>query len=192
MRVYINNLAHRDTRTIRYQPTEEVDDMATGVLEGPPFSPTKYASFAKKVQTIIPGHHVVIPRSLYRSLVLVELRGALIDFLVAGHVEDVLLPFYIRVDEDIQTSDMEEKESQPSGLDTSTVPPSRIRGTSFAPPSPGVVGSSMPHMPISDVSSSDSYEHDDERTDDITPAQQLGFGHRVGKKTSRFTPSYWR
>ncbi|KAI5666367.1 hypothetical protein M9H77_16220 [Catharanthus roseus] len=34
-------------------------------------------------------------------------------------------------------------------------------------------------------------EHDDEQTDVVTPAQQLGFGHCVGKKTTRFTPSDW-
>ncbi|KAI5658927.1 hypothetical protein M9H77_27720 [Catharanthus roseus] len=58
-RVYIRNPTLRDTRTIGYQPTGvnrrmmEVDDMATGVLEGPQSSPTQYASFVKRVQTII-------------------------------------------------------------------------------------------------------------------------------------------
>ncbi|KAI5666255.1 hypothetical protein M9H77_16108 [Catharanthus roseus] len=53
--VYIGNPTRRDTRTIGYQLTGvdrrmmEVDDMARGVLEGPPSSPTQYASFAKKV-----------------------------------------------------------------------------------------------------------------------------------------------
>ncbi|KAI5654757.1 hypothetical protein M9H77_31944 [Catharanthus roseus] len=41
------------------------------------------------------------------------------------------------------------------------------------------------------ASSSDTDEHDDERTDEVTPAQQLGFGYRVGKKTTKFTPSDW-
>ncbi|KAI5658711.1 hypothetical protein M9H77_27504 [Catharanthus roseus] len=52
-RVYISNPANRDTRTIGYQPAEEVDDIATGVIQGLPSSQTQIASFAKKVQTII-------------------------------------------------------------------------------------------------------------------------------------------
>ncbi|KAI5656582.1 hypothetical protein M9H77_25375 [Catharanthus roseus] len=81
-----------------------------------------------------------------------------------------------------------------SGPSTSTVPPPSIGGTSYAPPSPGAMGSSfhappplgttgssMPHMPIYYASSFDSKEHDGERTDDVTPAQQLGFGHRWDK-----------
>ncbi|KAI5677725.1 hypothetical protein M9H77_08675 [Catharanthus roseus] len=41
-----------------YQPTrtsmlQEIDDMTTRVLEGPPSSPTQYASVMRKVQTII-------------------------------------------------------------------------------------------------------------------------------------------
>ncbi|KAI5680679.1 hypothetical protein M9H77_01906 [Catharanthus roseus] len=62
---------------------------------------------------------------------------------------------------------------------------------SYAPPAPYTVGSSIQHMPIFIASSSDSDEHDDEPTDMVTSAQQLGFGHRVGKKTTRFTPSDW-
>ncbi|KAI5667050.1 hypothetical protein M9H77_16903 [Catharanthus roseus] len=67
--------------------------------------------------------------------------------------------------------------------------PPGIESSSFhAPPPPHTVGSSTPHMPISTASSSDLDEHDDEPTDIVTPAQQLGFGHRVGKKTTRFMP----
>ncbi|KAI5668811.1 hypothetical protein M9H77_18664 [Catharanthus roseus] len=53
-----------------------------------------------------------------------------------------------------------------------------------APPSSGTAGSSTPHQPISQGSSSD----EEERTDDMDVVQHLGFGHRVGKKTTRFTP----
>ncbi|KAI5682698.1 hypothetical protein M9H77_03926 [Catharanthus roseus] len=64
MRVYIGNPANRNTRTIGYQTCgvdrrmmtsmlQEVDDMATGVIQGPPSSPKQIASFAKKIQTII-------------------------------------------------------------------------------------------------------------------------------------------
>ncbi|KAI5680748.1 hypothetical protein M9H77_01975 [Catharanthus roseus] len=56
----VGNPTYRDTRTIAYQPIgvdrrimQEVDDMAIRVLEGLPLSLTQYASFARKVQTII-------------------------------------------------------------------------------------------------------------------------------------------
>ncbi|KAI5677801.1 hypothetical protein M9H77_08751 [Catharanthus roseus] len=60
-----------------------------------------------------------------------------------------------------------------------------------ASPPPYTVGSSTQRMPISTASSSDSDKHDDAPTDVVTPAQQLGFGHHVGKKTTRFTLSDW-
>ncbi|KAI5667483.1 hypothetical protein M9H77_17336 [Catharanthus roseus] len=56
-------------------------------------------------------------------------------------------------------------------------------------PPPGTDSSSTPYIPISTTSSSDLDRHDDEQINMVTPAQQLGFGHRVGKKTTRFTPS---
>ncbi|KAI5669638.1 hypothetical protein M9H77_19491 [Catharanthus roseus] len=202
------------------------------LLEGPPLSPTQFSSFTRKVQTIICrymiyicgtlsctplsmifnrhfqcSHRVVVPRSLYRSMVLMELRGALVDCSVAGFVKDELLPLHIRTDEDMQTLDMEERDvptfnlgltppvqSHPSGSGTLTVPPPSTGGTSYAPPPPGAVGSfhapsppgtassSISHMPISYASSFDLDEHDDERTDDVTPAHQLGFGHHVGMR----------
>ncbi|KAI5659912.1 hypothetical protein M9H77_28705 [Catharanthus roseus] len=55
----------------------------------------------------------------------------------------------------------------------------------WAPPPTGTAGSSTPHQPISQASSSD----EEEQQDDIDGTQPLGFGHRVGKKTVRFTPS---
>ncbi|KAI5678562.1 hypothetical protein M9H77_09512 [Catharanthus roseus] len=86
--------------------------------------------------------------------------------------------------------------SHPSGASTSyppssvrdksySSPPSSAVGLSFdAPPPLGTSGSSVSHMPISRASSSDSDEHGDEPVNDVTPAQQLGFRHRVGKKTT--------
>ncbi|KAI5666536.1 hypothetical protein M9H77_16389 [Catharanthus roseus] len=50
-----------------------------------------------------------------------------------------------------------------------------------APPPPGTTGSSTPHQPISQASSSDEEEGQD----------ALSRGHRVGKKIVRLTPSYW-
>ncbi|KAI5673137.1 hypothetical protein M9H77_13501 [Catharanthus roseus] len=64
-------------------------------------------------------------------------------------------------------------------------PPGTGSSSFQALPPPGTVGSSTLYMPISTVSSSDTDEHDDEQTDVMTPAQQLGFGHRVGKNTTR-------
>ncbi|KAI5683203.1 hypothetical protein M9H77_04431 [Catharanthus roseus] len=73
----------------------EVDDMTTGVLEGPPSSPTQYASVMRKVQTIIrrcmvfisgtlgctPSQHNIqqtfaVQPSLYHTQELVPKRGA--------------------------------------------------------------------------------------------------------------------
>ncbi|KAI5654666.1 hypothetical protein M9H77_31853 [Catharanthus roseus] len=56
-----------------------------------------------------------------------------------------------------------------------------------APPPPGTASSSTPHQPISQASSSDK----EERDDDMDGVHHLGVGHRVGKKTVRFTPSDW-
>ncbi|KAI5682971.1 hypothetical protein M9H77_04199 [Catharanthus roseus] len=94
--------------------------------------------------------------------------------------------------------------SYPSGSGTSYAPPPSTSGTSYAPPPLGAVGFrfdapppssttglSVPHIPISHASSTDSNEEADEPMDDVTPAQQLGFRHRVSKKMTRFTPSDW-
>ncbi|KAI5669379.1 hypothetical protein M9H77_19232 [Catharanthus roseus] len=81
--------------------------------------------------------------------------------------------------------------SPPPGL--GFVPFQSPAGTSLgfssfhAPPPPGTAGSSTPHQPLSQASSSD----EEERMDDTDDVQHLGFGHRVGKKTTRFTPSDW-
>ncbi|KAI5647889.1 hypothetical protein M9H77_33894 [Catharanthus roseus] len=92
--------------------------------------------------------------------------------------------------------------SLPSGSGTSQMPPAPGLGfasfqsphsTSYgffefkASPPPGTAGSSMPHQPILQASSSD----EEEREDDMDGVQHLGFGHRIGKKTVWFTPSDW-
>ncbi|KAI5682655.1 hypothetical protein M9H77_03883 [Catharanthus roseus] len=64
------------------------------------------------------------------------------------------------------------------------------QSTSFgfrAPPPPGTAGLSTPHQPILQASSSDK----EERMDDMDGIHHYGFGHHVGKKTTRFTPSDW-
>ncbi|KAI5670613.1 hypothetical protein M9H77_10977 [Catharanthus roseus] len=90
----------------------------------------------------------------------------------------------------------------PSGSGTSQMPPAPSLGfASFqsphstaygfsgfrAPLPPGTAGSSTPYQPISQASSSD----EEKREEDIDGVQHLAFGHRVGKKTVRFTPSDW-
>ncbi|KAI5654399.1 hypothetical protein M9H77_31586 [Catharanthus roseus] len=80
-------------------------------------------------------------------------------------------------------------QSLPGGSGTLRSPTGTFLGfSSFrAPPPPGTTGSSIPHQSISQAYSSDNKE----RTDDTNDVQHLGFGHRVGKKTTRFTPSDW-
>ncbi|KAI5664910.1 hypothetical protein M9H77_24233 [Catharanthus roseus] len=93
-----------------------------------------------------------------------------------------------------------EPQSLPNGSGTSQLPPAPDLGTaSFQSPrstsygfsgfwahlSPGTSGSSMPHQPILQASSSE----EEEREEDMDGVQHFGFGHRVGKKTVRFTPS---
>ncbi|KAI5678788.1 hypothetical protein M9H77_09738 [Catharanthus roseus] len=93
-------------------------------------------------------------------------------------------------------------QSFPSGSGTLQMPPPPGLGfasfqsphsTSFefsefhAPPPPGTTGSSTPHQPISQASSS----NEEERMDVMDVVQHYRFGHRVGRKTTRFTPSDW-
>ncbi|KAI5683550.1 hypothetical protein M9H77_04778 [Catharanthus roseus] len=67
---------------------------------------------------------------------------------------------------------MQPSQSLPIGLGTLIT----SRYISFrAPPPPGTVGSF----------------DDEKREDDTDDVQRLGFGHCVGKKTARFTPSEW-
>ncbi|KAI5677024.1 hypothetical protein M9H77_07974 [Catharanthus roseus] len=237
---------------------QEVDDMTTRVLEGPPPSLTQHASVMRRVQTIIcrcmisiggtlgctPSQHYIqrtfivqpLRRRPWEPVLERDARGvkrSAVDCLVVGPMEDLSL--YIRVGEDMQTQDMEERkvddledgdmeiqgfdvpgdpfdspdldaptfslglmplaQSHPSGSGTSYVPP-RVQeihhmhiylrcaiGCSFeAPPLLSTTDSSVPHMPISCASSSNSDEHDDEPTNDVIPAQQLGFGHRIDSR----------
>ncbi|KAI5659106.1 hypothetical protein M9H77_27899 [Catharanthus roseus] len=55
------------------------------------------------------------------------------------------------------------------------------------PPPPSTASSSTLHQPISQESLFD----EEERADDMDGLQHYEFGHRVGKKTMRFTPSDW-
>ncbi|KAI5656478.1 hypothetical protein M9H77_25271 [Catharanthus roseus] len=93
-------------------------------------------------------------------------------------------------------------QSLPSGSGTSQTPSPPGLGfasfqpqhsTSFwffgfrAPPPPSTADSSTLHQPISSASSFD----EEKWVDDMNSVQHYGFEHRVGKKTTRFTPSDW-
>ncbi|KAI5650461.1 hypothetical protein M9H77_36466 [Catharanthus roseus] len=184
---------------MEYQhPGREVDDMATGVIQGPPSSPTKITSFAKKVQTII--HKCMQLRRRHQEPVLDHgARGVKRDTrrLPGGGAHGDRTPSpphpgrrgHPRSMPFFSLGLIPPAQSHPGTLGTSYAPPPPGLGFSSTSPPMGTVGSSTPHMPKSYASLSGSNEHDDERIDDVTPVQQLGFGHRVGKKTTRFTPS---
>ncbi|KAI5663031.1 hypothetical protein M9H77_22354 [Catharanthus roseus] len=270
-RVYIGNPANHDTCTVGYYPARvyrrmmEVDDMASGVIQGPTSSLSQIASFAKKVQTIIrrcivyisgtlgctPSQHDILqtfpvqpscrrPREPVPDCGAGEVKR--INFLVAGgrHADsgcgrergersrgrgrgdlgssDHGNPFdnanhgqpsfslgltpptqshpstlYAPPPPGLGFSSFQSPHPSSLGFSSFQAPPPPCSGSSSfqVPPPQGTVGSSTLHMPISTASSSDTDEHDCERTDVVTPTQQLGFSHRVGKKTSRFTPSDW-
>ncbi|KAI5673369.1 hypothetical protein M9H77_13733 [Catharanthus roseus] len=210
-RVYIGNPANPDTRSVRYQLAgvdrrimtsmlQEVDDMASVVIQEPPSSPSQMVVFAKKVQTTIwrcmevdallslifqadpghadPGHEVE--------------RG---EGSGGGHPH---VDLFDSPNLDIPSFSLgltPPSQSFPSGSGTLRASPSPGLGfalfhsshhislgfSSFrAPPPPGIAGSSTPHQHISHAPSSD----EEEQTDDTDDVQPLGFGHRVGKKTT--------
>ncbi|KAI5661598.1 hypothetical protein M9H77_20921 [Catharanthus roseus] len=178
--VYIDNPANYNTRSHGYQPAgvdkwmmtsmlQEVDDMASVLIQEPPSSPSQMVVFAKKVQTIIselsnrrPREHVPdrgargVKRGAHRQ----PGRG------VGGGRP---LAAFSR--------------------QTRTCRPWACKGGEGfrAPPPPSIAGSSTPHQPISQTSSSD----EEERTDDMDVVQHYGFRDRIGKKTTRFRPSDW-
>ncbi|KAI5659256.1 hypothetical protein M9H77_28049 [Catharanthus roseus] len=140
----------------------EMDDMATGVIQGP-------LSCATQIEPV-PDHGT---RGIKKGACRLPGGGAR-----GGRA---LAPPY-REDEDMQTLDMEERE---------------VRDLEDPPPSPGTVSSCRQVIlrarlvHLHRTSSSDSHGNGDEQTDDMTSALQLGFGHHVGKKTTKFTPSDW-
>ncbi|KAI5673582.1 hypothetical protein M9H77_13946 [Catharanthus roseus] len=144
-----------------------------------------YTSSQHDIQQTFPVQpHVTIPGSTYQTGVLVELRGALVDSLVIEQEVDTLLFLLFLADPDIQTPDTSRWREV---RDLSPVGTSLGFSLFRAPSPPGTASSSTPHQLISQASSSD----DKEQTDDTDDVQHLGFGHRVGKKTTRFMSSDW-
>ncbi|KAI5660232.1 hypothetical protein M9H77_29025 [Catharanthus roseus] len=160
-----------------------IRDGPTLAVEEPPSSPSQMAVFAKKVQTII--------RRCMRG----EGSGGghpPVDPFDSPNLD--ILSFSLGLTPPSQ--------SLPGRSGTLRAPPppglefvpfhsphhTYLEFLSFrAPPPPGTTDSSTSYQPISQASSSDK----EERTDDTDDVQYLGFGHRVGKKTTRFTSSDW-
>ncbi|KAI5657118.1 hypothetical protein M9H77_25911 [Catharanthus roseus] len=199
-RVYIGNPVNRDTHSHGYQPTsmfQEMDDMTSVVIQEPPSSLSQMAVFAKKVQTII---HRGARRHLGRGA-----GGGRPPVPPAPERHEHVDPDHVEVEKgegsrsgqptvdlfDSPNLDMPSfslgltpvSQSLPSGFGTSQTPPLPSLGfPSFqAPHSTSYVfstGSSTPHQPISQASSSDK----EERADDMVGVQHYGFEHRVGRR----------
>ncbi|KAI5640045.1 hypothetical protein M9H77_00084 [Catharanthus roseus] len=233
-------ISRDSTSAIQKIAVLEMDDMSTGVTQGPPSSLTQIVSFTKKVQSIIrtcivlsvepvPDHGTRGVKKGARRLPGGGARGG--HALAPPHPGRRGYADPRRGGErgqgsgrrecgDLGSSDHGDPFDSPDldmpsfslgGLGTSyasptpsfgfssfrSPPPPSLGFSSFqAPPSPGTV-SSCRHVllrarlvHLHRTSSSDSHE-DDEQTYDMTSALQLGFGHYVGKKTTRFTPSDW-
>ncbi|KAI5659202.1 hypothetical protein M9H77_27995 [Catharanthus roseus] len=175
--VYIGNIPNRDTRSYGYQPAgvdkwmmifmlQEVDDIASVVIQKLPTDPSEMAVFTKKVQMII-WRFMTFPVQTSRH----------------------------RPREHIPDQSGRRQPGRGAGGGRPPIPPfpdkhEQVypRHAEFRTPFPlGTADSSTPHQPISQTSSSD----EEERTNDMDGVQQYGFWHRVGKKTTRFTPSDW-
>ncbi|KAI5649248.1 hypothetical protein M9H77_35253 [Catharanthus roseus] len=199
---------------------QEVDDMASIVIQQPPADPSQMVVFAKKCRRlsrdawslsvmfpIQPSRHRPqehVPDQGARRIK----RGACRQpgreagsghppVLSVPHRHEHFDPEHVEVERGERS-----RGGQPTWIrDIADASPSRLGFASFqaphstsfgffgfcAPPPLGTVGSSTPHQPILQASLSD----EEERADDIDSVQHYGFGHRVGKKTTRFTPSNW-
>ncbi|KAI5671600.1 hypothetical protein M9H77_11964 [Catharanthus roseus] len=207
---------NRDTRSHGYQPAgvdrsmmtsmlQEVDDMASVVIQEPPSSPSQMALFAKKVQTIIwrcmvsingtlgctPSQHDIqqtfpVQPSCHRPQEHVPDRGARgvkrgarrhLGCGAGGGRPPV--PPAPERHEHVDPGHVEvERDASPARF--------RIFWVSGTPSSGDsqFIYTASAYM---QASSSD----EEERADDMDGLQRYGFGHLVGKKTTRFTPSDW-
>ncbi|KAI5673497.1 hypothetical protein M9H77_13861 [Catharanthus roseus] len=172
---------------------QEVDDMASVVIQEPPSSPSQMAVFAKKGACRQPGRGVGGGRPHIPPF---PSRNEHVD---PGHVEvkrgqgfgggQPLIDPFDSLNLGIPSFSLgltPPSQSLPSGFGTLQMPPLPVFWI-LSPPPPSTAGSSTTHQPISQASSSD----EEERTDDTDVVQHLRFRHRVGKKTTRFTLSDW-
>ncbi|KAI5658894.1 hypothetical protein M9H77_27687 [Catharanthus roseus] len=208
--VYIGNPANCDTHTVGYKPAGmdrwmmEVDDMVTRVIQGPPSSPKQTlpvrpscrhpresvadrgAHGVKKGTCRLPGGgacggHTLAPPHLGRRGHANPRHGGERGERFGGHRHGDLGssdhddPF----DPSFSLGLTPHAQSHPGGLGTSYAPPLlNLEFSSFwSPQPPGLGLSSFQAPPHSST------------TDEVTSAQQLGFGHRVEKNTTRLTPS---
>ncbi|KAI5659538.1 hypothetical protein M9H77_28331 [Catharanthus roseus] len=213
--------------------------VSSGVIQGPPSSPSQIASFAKKMQTIIhrcmvsvggtlgytPSQHDIkqtfpLQPSRRRPQEPVPDRGAHgvkrgvrrfpgggarggqapvpPDMGREGHAD----PDF-GFDATYPVSSIYIIRASPSGFRVFIISVTSpfvfrilfISGTTFSRHWEFFISStsSSGHWEffISGTSSSEHDEHDNEQTDVVTLVLQLGFGHRVGKKITIFTPSDW-
>ncbi|KAI5683034.1 hypothetical protein M9H77_04262 [Catharanthus roseus] len=192
----------------------EVDDMGSVVIQEPPSSPSQMAVFAKKVQTIIrrcmvsiggtlectPSQHdnqhtFLVQLSCRRRREHVPDRGSRRVKRGArrhpGHGVGGGRPRVPPAPERhkyVDPGHVVVERGEGSGRFASFQSPHSISYGFFgfqALPPPSTAGSSTPHQPISQASSFD----EEDRENDMDVVQYFGFGHRVGKKTVRFTPS---
>ncbi|KAI5672241.1 hypothetical protein M9H77_12605 [Catharanthus roseus] len=159
--------------------------MASVVIREPSSSPSQMAVVMKKVQMIIRNRRDAVPRSMYRTEVLVELREVLGDILgVEQEVDDLLFPITSQWIRKVTVASRARFRICLISITTFYI----LRVFGFrTPPPPGTSGSFTLYQPISEASSSD----EEEREEDMDGVQHFGFGHRVGKKNVRFTPSDW-
>ncbi|KAI5675573.1 hypothetical protein M9H77_06523 [Catharanthus roseus] len=182
-RVYIRNPANCDTRSVGYQPTgvdrrmmHVLDRGARRVKRGTRRQPGSGARCGHLPVPPFPGRHG------HADPEHVEMKRG-------GHPP---INLFDSPNLDIPSFSLgltQSSKSLPGGSRTLRSPAGTSLGfSSFrAPPPLGTTGSSTLHQPISQASSS----NEEEWTDDTDDVQHLGFGHRVRKKTTRFTLSDW-
>ncbi|KAI5675349.1 hypothetical protein M9H77_06299 [Catharanthus roseus] len=160
------NPANRDTRSTSM--LQEVDDMASVVIQEQPSSLSQMAVFVKKVQMIIRRCIISIGGTLGCTPLQHDIQRTFPSLQGGSGTLQMPLPPNL-------------------GFAPFHSPhPTSFGFSGFrAPPPPGIADSSTLHQPIWQASSSD----EEERTNDKDVVRHLGFGHRVGKKTTRFTPS---
>ncbi|KAI5676387.1 hypothetical protein M9H77_07337 [Catharanthus roseus] len=212
--VYIGNPANWDTRSHGYQPAGVDRRMMTFPVKSSCRRPTEHvldrgARGVKRGACRQPGHGAgagrpPVPPVLHRHEHVVPRHVEVERGEISGGGQPTVDPFD-SPNLDIPSFSLgltPASKSLTSGFGSSQTPPPPSLGfasfqashsTSFGfsgfrgTPPPGKADVSTQHQPISQASSSD----EEERADDMDSVQHYGFGHRVGKKTTRFMPSDW-